>query len=100
MVVRGEPVYSCVLNVNSEVEIWSLKFGARRPSRLVTGGFSEGNASHYRPPWSRPRKSGVDSCSLKLCFSSENNLKFNVKPKTTNAQRNLMEEEEEVFLMQ
>jgi hypothetical protein len=94
LAVRNEPLFSCKLNGNQDVEIWGLDCSTHVASRLVTGGFLDGNQSHYRPQWSRPGAKNREGQSLKLRFSSDENLKFNVKPKTTTAQRNQMEEEE------
>ncbi len=94
MAVRGEPLYSCKLNGNKEAEVWGLDCINHVTSRLVAGGFASGNRTHYRPPWSRSSCGQAESRSTKLRFSSDENLKFNVKPKSTTAQRNQMEEEE------
>jgi hypothetical protein len=50
MAARGKTLYSCRLYDNTEVEIWSLE-SEMEQKRLHTGGFLDGNLSHYRPGW-------------------------------------------------
>jgi hypothetical protein len=64
----------------------------KEESQVQSGGFSSGVRAHYRPSWCRG-KEWASAFGLKLRFTSDENLKFNVKRKTTAAQRKQLSEE-------
>ena len=92
MTVKGEDLYSCRLNDNGVVEVVVMDATTMQSSRLYRGGFSYGNGAHYRPPWSRS-KGTVGVGPMKVRFSSDENMKFNVRPKSGRTQRKQMEDE-------
>jgi hypothetical protein len=90
--VKGQDLFSCRLNEHRQAEVWSLHAETNIESRLVSGGFSCGNDAHYRPTWSRGKEWSQEA-RLKLRFTSDENMKFNVKKKVSASQQKLLRDE-------
>jgi hypothetical protein len=92
MSMRGQDINSCLLDEHGQVEVWTTNADSNDRSRVVTGGFSTVAKSHYHPHWS-----GGDGLPpellLRVRFSSDNNLVFNVKEKCRGVERKKMESE-------
>jgi hypothetical protein len=92
MTMRGQDVKSCNLNEHGQVEVWTMNSDSHERTRVVTGGFSIGDKAHYRPHWSG-RDGLPPELLLRVRFSSDNNLVFNVKEKCKGAEQKKMESE-------
>jgi hypothetical protein len=85
-------MYSCRMNEHHQAEVWALNAETLQENRLQSGGFSSGNESHYRPTWSRG-KDWTRQYRMLLRFTSDENLKFNVKKKLSPSQQKLLRDE-------
>jgi hypothetical protein len=92
LAIKGQDLFSCRLNTDGLVEVWGMDWSTKGESMVQSGGFSYGNQAHYRPSWSRGKNWALEY-GLKLRFTSDENLKFNIKKKTTAAQRKQLSEE-------
>ena len=86
LAIKGQDLYSCRLNSDKQVEIWGMDGTTRIESRLERGVFSNAGFSAYRPNWSL-QQHPLSDCGLKLRFTSDENMKFNIKKKLTHSQR-------------
>ena len=92
LVVKGQDLYSCRLNEHRQAEVWALNPKTHQEIRLRSGGFLLGNQSHYRPSWCRG-KDWARQYPMLLRFTSDENLKFNIKKKITPSQQKLLRDE-------
>jgi hypothetical protein len=93
LTVRGQDLYSCELNCHGQVEVWVLDAVSHKRRRLITGGFLEGNQAHYVPRWLDSSLS-ISEYGLRIRYTSDENMTYNVKVKTSAAERKKMEEED------
>jgi hypothetical protein len=92
LAVKGQDMYSCRLNGCGQAEVWSLNAQTHLETRVRSGGFTWGNESHYRPTWSRG-KDWAQQYRMQLRFTSDENLKFNVKKKLSVSQQKILRDE-------
>jgi hypothetical protein len=92
MAVKGQDLYSCQLNKHCQAKVWSLHAATNKESRLISGRFSCHNDAHYRPTWCRG-KEWAHEVRLKLRFTLDENMKFNMKTKVSPSQQKLLWDE-------
>jgi hypothetical protein len=90
--VRAQDMFSCELNCHGNAVIWRLDAISHERKLLSTGGFSSGNQAHYHPKWLDTLPSTLDR-PLRVRYTSDENMSFNLKVKTGMAERKKMEDE-------